>query len=133
MLSFIYVIRHCFSQWIDLLDNGTLRDLHLIFKDYKLHKIHLLYCRKIGWDVVPGESQLTGLMRQEVLMALVHLGHKETCEEALKRFFAYLDDRKTSLLPVDTRRVTAIFNFQIFLLVFMCHLKKMSCRLLILL
>ena len=72
-------------------------------------------------------------MREEVLMALVRFGHRETCEEALKRFQAFLDDKKTTVLPVDTRKVTGGLSFQIFFPVFVIHLMRMFCRLLILL
>lgn len=63
--------------------------------------------RKLGWDAVPGESQLDELKREQVLTALANFDHPETKAEAMKRFRAYLDDQHTPLLPVNTRKVTS--------------------------
>ncbi|KAL0341862.1 UNVERIFIED_CONTAM: Aminopeptidase M1 [Sesamum calycinum] len=64
--------------------------------------------QKLGWDATPGESQLNALIREEVLTALACFDHPPTKVEAIKRFQAYLEDRNTSLLPVDTRKVAYI-------------------------
>ncbi|KZV34117.1 hypothetical protein F511_42888 [Dorcoceras hygrometricum] len=63
---------------------------------------------KLGWDATTGESQLISLMREEVLIALAHFGHTQTLEEAMKRFRAFLHDRNTSLLPVNTRKAAYV-------------------------
>ncbi|KAK4395093.1 Aminopeptidase M1 [Sesamum angolense] len=63
--------------------------------------------RKLGWDATPGESQLNALIREEVLTALACFDHPPTKVEAIKRFQVYLEDRNTSLLPVDTRKQAA--------------------------
>ncbi|CAI9753742.1 unnamed protein product [Fraxinus pennsylvanica] len=72
----------------------------------------LLSAKKLGWDSTSEESQLNALMREEVLTALASFGHPQTHEEARKRFHAFLDDTKTSLLPVNTRKAayTAIMR-----------------------
>lgn len=63
--------------------------------------------RKLGWDAIPGENQLDELKREQVLTALANLDHPQTKEEAINRFRAYLEDQNTSLLPVNTRKVTS--------------------------
>ncbi|CAI9757692.1 unnamed protein product [Fraxinus pennsylvanica] len=72
----------------------------------------LISAEKLGWDAASEESQLNALMREEVLMALASFGHPQTHEEATKRFHAFLDDKNTSLLPVNTRKAayTAIIR-----------------------
>lgn len=40
-----------------------------------------------------------------MLTALSELGHTDTITEAIKRFNAFVEDRDTSLLPPDTRKV----------------------------
>ena len=61
--------------------------------------------RKLGWESVSEESHLNKLMRKEVLMALATFGHSETHKEAMNRFQAFLDDRNSTLLSADTKRV----------------------------
>ncbi|XP_071903057.1 aminopeptidase M1-like isoform X1 [Coffea arabica] len=101
------------SRLIDVCQNvakiahDAIPDLLATLKQFFINLL-LLCAESLGWDVVPGESQLTALMREEVLMALVRFGHRETCEEALKRFQAFLDDKKTTVLPVDTRKAAYI-------------------------
>ncbi|KAL3511647.1 hypothetical protein ACH5RR_024364 [Cinchona calisaya] len=87
--------------------NDAIPDLLATVKQFFINLL-LFSAEKLGWDAVPGESQLSALTREEVLMALVSFGHQQTCEEALKRFQAYMDDRETSLLPVDARRAAYI-------------------------
>lgn len=70
-------------------------------------KIYGFSDRKLGWDAVPGESQLDELKREQVLTALAHLDHPQTKKEAIPRVRAYLKDQNTSLLPVNTRKVTS--------------------------
>ncbi|KAK6157012.1 hypothetical protein DH2020_011260 [Rehmannia glutinosa] len=78
--------------------------------DLKQFFISLLlsHAEKLGWDAKPGESQLNSLMREEVLMALASFDHPPTKEEAIKRFQAYVDNRNTSLLPVDSRKAAYV-------------------------
>ncbi|KHG26005.1 Puromycin-sensitive aminopeptidase [Gossypium arboreum] len=69
--------------------------------------INILLCsaKKLGWESLPGESHLTGLMRGEVLMALAAFDHAKTHEQAMHRFQSFLDDRSTELLSPDTKRL----------------------------
>ncbi|XP_057771207.1 aminopeptidase M1-like isoform X2 [Salvia miltiorrhiza] len=66
------------------------------------------HAEKLGWDAVPGESQLDELKREQVLTALANLDHLQTKEEAINRFQAYLEDKNTSLLPVNTRKAAYV-------------------------
>ena len=61
--------------------------------------------RRLGWDAREGEGHLDMMLRGELLVALAELGHDVTQDEALRRFIVYLDDRNTSLLPPDIRKV----------------------------
>lgn len=61
--------------------------------------------RKLGWDRKDGESHLDAMLRGEILTALAEFGHDITINEAVKRFHAFMEDRDTSLLPPDTRKV----------------------------
>ncbi|XAR49909.1 Membrane alanyl aminopeptidase, partial [Bertholletia excelsa] len=65
----------------------------------------LFSVEKLGWEPIQGENHFNSMLREDVLMALVNFGHDKTIDEALKRFQAYLADQKTTLLPVDTRKV----------------------------
>jgi len=40
------------------------------------------------------------------LTALVKLGQDETCEEAIRRFHIFFEDKNSLLLPPDTRKVS---------------------------
>uniref|UniRef100_A0A7N0VBP6 Aminopeptidase n=1 Tax=Kalanchoe fedtschenkoi TaxID=63787 RepID=A0A7N0VBP6_KALFE len=60
---------------------------------------------KLGWEMIAGESHLSTMLREAVLMALVSLGHEETVREGIRRFRKFLDDKDTPLLPPDMRRV----------------------------
>jgi puromycin-sensitive aminopeptidase len=62
-------------------------------------------CRKLGWEPKQGESHLDAMLRGEILTALAVFGHDLTLNEASRRFHAFLDDRNTSLLPPDIRKV----------------------------
>jgi puromycin-sensitive aminopeptidase len=74
-------------------------------------------CRKLGWEPKQGESHLDALLRGEILTALAVFGHDLTLNEAIRRFHAFLDDRNTSLLPPDIRKVgkVNIGQFLVFL------------------
>lgn len=61
--------------------------------------------RKLGWDPKDGESHLDAMLRGEILTALAEFGHDITINEAVKRFHAFMEDRDTSFLPPDTRKV----------------------------
>ncbi|KAK9213161.1 hypothetical protein WN943_002548 [Citrus x changshan-huyou] len=67
---------------------------------------------KLGWDSKPGESHLDALLRGEIFTALALLGHKETLNEASKRFHAFLADRTTPLLPPDIRKAAYVAVMQ---------------------
>jgi puromycin-sensitive aminopeptidase len=64
-----------------------------------------ILCRRLGWDPKPGESHLDAMLRGELLTALALFGHDATQREAIRRFHIFLDDRNTSVLPPDLRRV----------------------------
>jgi len=49
----------------------------------------------IGWDVKPGEKDLTKLLRSIVLSVLGDAGDKSVIEEAKKRFESYKADKKS--------------------------------------
>ncbi|KAI7735793.1 hypothetical protein M8C21_000555, partial [Ambrosia artemisiifolia] len=63
---------------------------------------------KLGLEPVPGESHLHTLLREEVFMALATFGHKETHEELKNRFQMYVNDKFTSVFPVDIRKAAYI-------------------------
>ncbi|MFS7974548.1 putative membrane alanyl aminopeptidase [Helianthus anomalus] len=63
---------------------------------------------KLGMEPVPGESHLNTLLREEVFKALATFGHKETHEELKSRFQIYINDKFTSVLPVDIRKAAYI-------------------------
>ncbi|XP_010937267.1 aminopeptidase M1-B [Elaeis guineensis] len=67
---------------------------------------------KLGWDPKEGESHLAVMLRGDLLTALVLLGHDMTRNEAVRRFYIFLNDRNTSLLPPDTRQATYISVMQ---------------------
>lgn len=62
-------------------------------------------CRKLGWDPKSSESHLDAMLRGEILTALALFGHAATQTEAVRRFHAFVDDRNSSLLPPDIRKV----------------------------
>lgn len=70
--------------------------------------ISFLFLRRLGWDAREGEGHLDMMLRGELLVALAELGHDITQNEASRRFSLFLDDRNTSLLPPDTRKVEYI-------------------------
>ncbi|KAI3786185.1 hypothetical protein L1987_45317 [Smallanthus sonchifolius] len=45
------------------------------------------------------------MLREEVLKALATFGHKETHEELKNQFQIYINDRNTSVFPVDIRKL----------------------------
>lgn len=61
--------------------------------------------RKLGWEPVAGESHLNALLREEVLVALATFDHSETHQESMKRLKSYLDDRDTSLMSAQIKKV----------------------------
>nr|KAJ0208994.1 hypothetical protein LSAT_V11C400194410 [Lactuca sativa] len=63
---------------------------------------------KLGVEPVSGESHLNTMLREEVFMALATFGHKETHEELKKRFQTYMNDKNTSVFPVDIRKAAYI-------------------------
>jgi puromycin-sensitive aminopeptidase len=75
-------------------------------KDTKQLLINLLLptARKLSWDCKAGESHLDVMLRSLLLIALVKLGHDETINEGVRRFYIFLEDCKTSLLLPDTRK-----------------------------
>ncbi|KAK8660807.1 hypothetical protein V6N13_051716 [Hibiscus sabdariffa] len=68
---------------------------------------------KLGWDAKQGESHLDAMLRGEILTALAMLGHKETLNEASRRFDAFLNDRNTPLLPPDIRKAAYVAVMQL--------------------
>lgn len=61
--------------------------------------------RRLGWDPKTEESHLDAMLRGELLTALALFGDDATMNEAIRRFHIFLDDRNTSVLPPDLRRV----------------------------
>ncbi|KAJ4757351.1 aminopeptidase M1 [Rhynchospora pubera] len=80
----------------------------------KLFLIKLLKtpAEKLGWDVKEGESHLDTMLRAELLMALVRLGHINTVKEGIRRFHIFLNDRNSSVLPPDIRKVAYVAVMQ---------------------
>ncbi|KAK8660804.1 hypothetical protein V6N13_051713 [Hibiscus sabdariffa] len=68
---------------------------------------------KLGWDAKQGESHLDAMLRGEILTALAMLGHKETLNEASRRFDVFLNDRNTPLLPPDIRKAAYVAVMQV--------------------
>eukprot|EP00262_Sarcandra_glabra_P014364 TRINITY_DN419_c0_g1_i1.p1 TRINITY_DN419_c0_g1~~TRINITY_DN419_c0_g1_i1.p1 ORF type:complete len:866 (+),score=159.90 TRINITY_DN419_c0_g1_i1:322-2598(+) len=67
---------------------------------------------KLGWEPRHGESHLDAMLRGELLTALAVFGHDITQNEAVTRFYAFVDDRNTSLLPADTRKAAYVAVMQ---------------------
>ncbi|XP_062198704.1 aminopeptidase M1-C-like [Phragmites australis] len=67
---------------------------------------------KLGWDPKDSESHLDALLRPVLLVALVKLGHDKTINEGVRRFRIFVHDRKTSLLPPDTRKAAYLAVMQ---------------------
>uniref|UniRef100_A0A5B7A8X7 Aminopeptidase n=1 Tax=Davidia involucrata TaxID=16924 RepID=A0A5B7A8X7_DAVIN len=67
---------------------------------------------KLGWDPKQGESHLDAMLRGELLTALAEFGHDATQNEASRRFYAFLDDRNTHLLPPDLRKAAYVAVMQ---------------------
>jgi puromycin-sensitive aminopeptidase len=67
---------------------------------------------KLGWEPKQGESHLDSMLRGEILGALCVFGHDLTIDEANKRFYAFLDDRNTPLLPPDIRKAAYVAVMQ---------------------
>ncbi|XP_020219267.1 aminopeptidase M1 isoform X1 [Cajanus cajan] len=63
---------------------------------------------QLGWDSKSGEDHSISLLRGEVFQALATFDHDKTQEEALRRFQILLDDRNTSLLPANIRKVAYV-------------------------
>ncbi|KAJ3708907.1 hypothetical protein LUZ61_012612 [Rhynchospora tenuis] len=80
----------------------------------KLFLIKLLNspAEKLGWDVKDGESHLDTMLRAELLMALVRLGNTITVDEGIRRFYIFLNDRNSSVLPPDIRKVAYVAVMQ---------------------
>ncbi|XP_078428131.1 aminopeptidase M1 [Wolffia australiana] len=64
--------------------------------------------KKMGWEPKSGESHLDAMLRGELLAVLAMLGHDSTRDEALKRFFAFMEDRSSPSLPPDTRKAAYV-------------------------
>lgn len=58
---------------------------------------------RLGWEMKEGESHLNAMLRGEVLSALISFEFEEAVTEANRRFYAFLQDRGTPLLPPDIR------------------------------
>ncbi|XP_058093294.1 aminopeptidase M1-like isoform X3 [Magnolia sinica] len=82
--------------------------------DIKQFFIHLLQfsAGKLGWQPNSGESHLDAMLRGELLTALALFGHDITQTEAVRRFYTFVDDRNTSLLPADTRKAAYVAVMQ---------------------
>lgn len=59
----------------------------------------------MGWDAKKNESQLDVLLRRQILVNLVLLGHEKTINEATKRLQPFLSNRSTIMLSPDIKKV----------------------------
>ncbi|GMN36050.1 hypothetical protein TIFTF001_005719 [Ficus carica] len=66
----------------------------------------------LGWQPKAGESHLDAMLRGEVLTALAVFGHDPTLDEASRRFYVFLNDRNTPLLPPDLRKAAYVAVMQ---------------------
>lgn len=73
--------------------------------------VNVIPCRKLGWESVPGESNLNALLRGEVLRALATFDHDKTHEEALNRFQSLVNDKNVPLVSADTNRVIELLEY----------------------
>ncbi|XP_058085543.1 aminopeptidase M1-like [Magnolia sinica] len=82
--------------------------------DIKKFFINLLQfsAEKLGWQPNSGENHLDAMLRGELLTALALFGHDITLTEAVRRFYTFVDDRNTSLLPADTRKAAYVAVMQ---------------------
>jgi len=55
---------------------------------------------QIGWDAIPGEKDLDKLLRAIVISTLGHNGHRETIEEAKRRFALFFEDNNSLSLDL---------------------------------
>ncbi|KAJ8480322.1 hypothetical protein OPV22_024049 [Ensete ventricosum] len=85
-----------------------------LLADIKQFLINLLWhsTEKVGWDPKSNEGHLDAMLRGELLTSLAELGHDITIKEAVRRFYAFLDDRNTSLLPPDIRKAAYVAVLQ---------------------
>ncbi|CAL9123593.1 unnamed protein product [Musa acuminata var. zebrina] len=85
-----------------------------LLADIKQFLINLLWhsAEKLGWDPKSNEGHLDAMLRGELLTSLAELGHDITTKEAVRRFYAFLDDRNTSLLPPDIRKAVYVAVMQ---------------------
>ncbi|WOL09047.1 hypothetical protein Cni_G17800 [Canna indica] len=81
-----------------------------LLADIKQFLITLLSrsAERLGWDPKNNEGHLDAMLRGELLTALVQLGHDVTIKEAVRRFYAFLDDRNTELLCPDIRKASYV-------------------------
>ncbi|XP_077240350.1 aminopeptidase M1 [Tasmannia lanceolata] len=80
-------------------------------KQFFINLLHS-YAGKLGWEPKSGESHLDAMLRGELLTVLAVFGHDVTQAEAVRRFYAFLDDRNTTLLPADTRKAAYVAVMQ---------------------
>ena len=100
-------LAHATGEFVSV--NKLLFTIFLLFSFYDHIEILLvlLNIRTLGWDPKEGESHLDVMLRSLLLIALVKLGHDETINEGVRRFHIFIKDRKTNILPPDTRKVQA--------------------------
>ncbi|KAL4570847.1 hypothetical protein LXL04_026510 [Taraxacum kok-saghyz] len=84
-------------------DDTLLDNIKMFFINLFQHPVE-----RIGFDSKKGESHLDALLRGELFATLAVFGHEETLVEANKCFQAFLEDRKTHLLPPDIRRAVYV-------------------------
>jgi len=70
-----------------------------------MNTLESILCRRLGWDSISGEDHSNSLLRGKVIEALATLDHDKTQHEAMRRFQILLNDRNTSLLSANTRKV----------------------------
>lgn len=67
---------------------------------------HEQVLRKLGWDARTNESQLDTLLRRQIFVDLVLLGHEKTINEASERLQPLLSNISTIILSPDIKRVS---------------------------
>ncbi|EEF46103.1 puromycin-sensitive aminopeptidase, putative [Ricinus communis] len=67
---------------------------------------------RVGWDPKQDESHLDAMLRGEIWTALAVFGHDPTLDEGIRRFYAFVDDRDTPLLPPDIRKAAYVAVMQ---------------------
>ncbi|XP_074565091.1 aminopeptidase M1-B-like [Curcuma longa] len=82
--------------------------------DIKLFFMNLLQspAEKLGWDAKKNESELDVLLRRQIFVTLVLLGHEKTINEAIEHLQPFLSNRSTIVLSPDIKRAVYVSIMQ---------------------